>query len=186
MRQERGAKTSECFLNPSPGKHCWTVFFFPCSYQTVSLIYSHPNKHSAAAASCAFRVGTSGKKGPGISPGYLGSFEGASPPSLPPTPEWCVSHEMTDKNPDTRPPLQRPDDALTEPSCSGAPGATAIEWKGGGRISETARIERWWLFFTVVTGARVYLLHVCGNKYVIPSSCHPNPTMGANSVDILS
>lgn len=83
MRQERGAKTSECFLNPSPGKHCWTVFFFPCSYQTVSLIYSHPNKHSAAAASCAFRVGTSGKKGPGISPGYLASFEGASPPPPP-------------------------------------------------------------------------------------------------------
>lgn len=29
MRQERGAKTPECFLNPSPGKHCWTVFFSP-------------------------------------------------------------------------------------------------------------------------------------------------------------
>lgn len=42
---------------------------------------------------------------------------------------------MTDKNPDTRPPLQRPDDALTEPSCSGAPGATAIEWKGGGGLT---------------------------------------------------
>lgn len=186
MRQERGAKTPECFLNPSPGKHCWTVFFSPALIKHSLWFTLIPTNTRRLLPLVHSEWALQEKKAPASHPATSPLSKVRHPPRSPPrlqsdvwATKWLIRILIPVRHysaQTTRSLNRLAAERLGRPRSNGR----------GGRISETARIERWWLFFTVVTGARVYLLHVCGNKYVIPSSCHPNPTMGANSVDILS